>query len=346
MRTMRDRPGESPHHGGVKVASCRVWITWREAIRRALYGERGFYLHQRPSGHFRTSVAASPVFAEAIGRLLGDVDARLGRPETLDFVDMGAGDGTLAARVLALAPPELAGRLRVTAVELAPRPPGLPARIAWRRTVPDRVCGLVVANEWLDNVPLDVAELTEHGPRIVLVDPCTGAERLGGEPCAEDLAWLERWWPLRKPGDRAEIGRPRDEAWAALVGRLERGLVVAADYAHSVHDRPPAGTLTAYREGRTVPPVPDGSCDITAHVALDAVAAAGERAGATGTVLTTQREALRALGVTGARPPLDLARTDPRGYLQALARAAEEAELIDPAGLGAFGWLAQRVNLA
>jgi SAM-dependent MidA family methyltransferase len=91
--------------------------------------------------------------------------------------------------------------------------------------------------------------------------------------------------------------------------------------------------------------VPDGSCDITAHVALDAVAAAGERAGATATELTTQREALRALGITGAPPPLHLARTDPRAYLRALARAGEEAELIDPAGLGAFGWLAQRVNL-
>jgi SAM-dependent MidA family methyltransferase len=263
----------------------------------------------------------------------------------LDFVDMGAGDGTLAARVLALARPELAARLRVTAVELAPRPPGLPERIAWTRTVPDRLRGLVVANEWLDNVPLDVAELTEHGPRLVLVDPRTGAERLGGEPCAADLAWLERWWPLRRPGDRAEIGRPRDEAWAALVGRIDRGLAVAADYAHSLRDRPPGGTLAAYREGRTVPPVPDGSCDITAHVALDAVAAAGERAGATATELTTQREALRALGVTGAPPPLHLARTDPRAYLRALARAGEEAELIDPAGLGAFGWLAQRVNL-
>lgn len=125
-----------------------MWLTWREAIRRALYGEAGFYLRERPAGHFRTSVAASPVFAEAIGRLLADVDARLGHPAVLDFVDMGAGDGTLAARVLALARPELAARLRVTAVELAPRPPGLPERIAWTRTVPDRLRGLVVANEW------------------------------------------------------------------------------------------------------------------------------------------------------------------------------------------------------
>ncbi|MEV7908263.1 hypothetical protein AB0P04_42380, partial [Streptomyces anulatus] len=80
---------------------------------------------------------------------------------------------------------------------------------------------------------------------------------------------------------------------------------------------------------------------ITAHVALDACAAAGEGAGAATTVLTTQREALRALGVTGARPSLDLAGRDPGGYLRALARASEEAELIAPGGLGDFGWLSQ-----
>ncbi len=91
--------------------------------------------------------------------------------------------------------------------------------------------------------------------------------------------------------------------------------------------------------------IPDGSRDITAHVALDACAAAGRAAGAAATVLTTQRQALRALGVTGRRPPLAQAGNDPWGYARALCRASEEAELIDPDGLGAFGWLVQAVGL-
>ena len=118
-------------------------------------------------------------------------------------------------------------------------------------------------------------------------------------------------------------------------------MAVAVDYAHTRDTRPPLGTLTGYRDGRQVPSVPDGSRDLTAHVALDACAAAGERAGATETVLTTQREALRELGVRGVRPPLEQARTDPPGYLRALSQATAEAELIDATGLGAFGWLAQ-----
>ena len=92
------------------------------------------------------------------------------------------------------------------------------------------------------------------------------------------------------------------------------------------------GTLTGYRDGAVVAPIPDGTCDITAHVALDACAEAGRRAGAISTGLSTQRDALGALGVTGTRPPIDLAHADPPGYLRALARASEEGELIDAEG--------------
>ena len=120
-----------------------------------------------------------------------------------------------------------------------------------------------MANEWLDDVPVDVVELTDAGWRIVLVDPASGNEQLGPGPDDADLAWLDRWWPAGEVGDRAEVGRPRDEAWAAAVGSLRRGLAVAVDYAHQRDSRPPSGTLSGYRDGRQVPPVPDGSCDVT-----------------------------------------------------------------------------------
>ncbi|MCZ9338904.1 hypothetical protein NGM37_14085, partial [Streptomyces sp. TRM76130] len=73
------------------------------------------------------------------------------------------------------------------------------------------------------------------------------------------------------------------------------------DYAHTADARPPFGTLTGFRGGRETRPVPDGSCDITAHVALDACATACALPGAR---LLTQRAALHALGLSGARPPL------------------------------------------
>ncbi|WP_433464924.1 SAM-dependent methyltransferase [Spirillospora sp. CA-128828] len=322
------------------------WLTWRTAMERALYGEEGFYRRgERPAEHFRTSVHASPRFAAAIARLLIEVDALLGRPGRLDVVDIGAGSGRLLSSVLADVPPELASRLVPTAVEIAPRPAEIPSQIIWRPDLPGRITGLAVANEWLDNVPLDVVERTPDGVRTVLVEPSTGTERPGPAPTDEDRDWLERWWPLREPGDRAEIGHPRCAAWASVVGRMSCGLALAVDYSHSREARPVYGTLTGYRDGATVPAVPDGSCDVTAHVALDACRVAGERAGATSTLLTTQRDALRALGLSGSRPPLDLAHRDPGAYLAALCHAGEDAELTDPSGLGGFGWLTQTVGI-
>jgi hypothetical protein len=60
--------------------------------------------------------------------------------------------------------------------------------------------------------------------------------------------------------------------------------------------------------------------------------------------LLPQRDALRALGVTGTRPPLALASTDPAAYVRALASASEAAELTAAGGLGDFLWLLQPVG--
>lgn len=368
------------------VAAVTEWVTWRTAMEQALYGPRGFYRRPGagPAAHFRTS-AHNPVFAEAVGRLLLKVDERLGAPERLDFVDMAAGRGELAAGVvewLAAEAPEVAARVRAVAVDLGARPEGLPEAVEWagsnsetretdqtretsetRKTdqtgeahqsrgthqtgetgdsggVPSGITGLLIANEWLDNVVCDVAEVGVDGvARIVEVDPASGEERLGAEPDAAQREWLERWWPLdRSARARAEIGLDRDAAWRSAVDRLDRGVAVAIDYAHTAADRPRFGTLTGYRDGHQVPAVPDGSCDITAHVALDACAAALDAEGVE-TVLTSQREYLRELGVSGARPDLALASSDPLGYLRGLSRASAAAELTDPSGLGAFGWL-------
>nr|WP_202511359.1 SAM-dependent methyltransferase [Streptomyces sp. SID5643] len=305
-----------------------------------MYAPGGFYRRaEGPAAHFRTSVHASPLFAGAVARLLCRVDEALGRPAALDFVDMAAGRGELTGAVLAALPAEVAARTRAYAVDIAGRPAGLDHRIEWLAEPPQGTTGLLFANEWLDNVPVEVAEVDAAGvARRVLVRR-DGTERLGDPVDGAQARWLQRWWPLPgEEGRRAEIGLPRDEAWAAAVATLGRGLAVAADYAHTADARPPFGTLTGFREGRETTPVPDGSCDITAHVALDACALPGGR-------VLPQREALRTLGVTGARPPLTLASTDPAAYVRALASAGEAAELTATGGLGDFGWLVQPVGV-
>jgi len=347
-------------------------VRWSAAIDRALYGPGGFYATgEGAAGHFRTSASASAsireIFAEAVGELLDRVDSALGHPDPLDLVDVGGGSGDLLEAVLDSVGSSLAARVRPTAVELRPRPAALSAHVAWLDAVPEST-GLLIANEWLDNVGIDVVV----DDRVLLVD-VLGVESRGPAPTAEEAAWLTRWWPS---GQRREIGLNRDAAWAGVVSRIHRGLAVAIDYTHVALDRPMNGTLIGFRRGRETDPIPDGSSDVTAHVAIDSVAAAGEepvaaaggvsvtaaggesvtaaggesvaaagqspRVRAVATMLIDQRAALRALGVSGRRPDYD---EDPIGYSAALQRASEAAELLDPTGLGAFQWLLQGIDL-
>ncbi|MFF0150823.1 SAM-dependent methyltransferase [Micromonospora sp. NPDC005203] len=399
--------------------------SWQDAMSRALYGPGGFFVAGTgPADHFRTSVHASPAFATALLRLISEVDAALGHPPRLDVVDVGAGRGellhsllrlvaaepavgvavrasTASARPLGEEPPSgtvrpsLAERVRFTAVEYADRPKNLPEEISWTAQIPTKITGVLLATEWLDNVPLDIAVQTEDGWRYLLVDPESGTETTGDPVSPADLEWLTKWWPSAAspvsadsdprlavtwadatsgsesgsraarpaqgssltarsrpgcpetphPDHRAEIGRTRDEAWASAVRKIERGLAVAIDYGHLRDSRPVHGTLTGYRAGRQVPPVPDGSSDVTAHVAMDSVASAGAAVARCAYSLVSQREALRALGADGGRPPLSLAGTDPAGYVRALAAASAVAELTDPAGLGGHLWLRQPVGI-
>ena len=303
--------------------------TWKQAWDAALYGADGFFRRESPAAHFRTSVHASPLFARALVAMTRDAG--------LDtVVDIGAGRGELLTALRRLDP-----GLDLLGVEVAARPAGLDPAIAWTTALPESVEGVVVANEWLDNIPCHVVEVDPEGvPRVVHVDPATGAEELGRPlthtavpPSLSD--WLARWWPLDgcPPGTRAEVGTTRDAAWADVVGRVTRGLAVAVDYGHTRVDRPVLGSLRSYRDGREADVLPDGSRDVTAHVAVDSVA---DRVDG---VVRRQRDALHGLGVSGGRPDLGLAADDPGAYLRALGDATGAAELTDPRGLGGFWWV-------
>ena len=302
---------------------------WRTAWDAALYGPNGFFRRHAPADHFRTAVHGSEVMARAFLRLV--------REHRLDtVVDVGAGRGELLVALHRLAPD-----LELLGVEVASRPADLPAAVAWSPVLPESVDGLVVAHEWLDNVPCHVVEVDDAGtPRVVHVDPSTGEESLGhavAEPGVPPSIgqWLEQWWPLTaaQPGARAEVGTTRDRAWADVVRRVERGLAVAVDYGHVRETRPESGSLRSYRHGRAVPVVPDGSCDVTCHVAVDSVSAAG------GGTITLQSEALRSLGVDSGRPPRSLAEEDPAGYVAALAGTAAAAVATAAGGPGDFYWV-------
>ena len=123
-------------------------------------------------------------------------------------------------------------------------------------------------------------------------------------------------------------------AWDDLVSRIGSGLAVAVDYGHTIDCRPAPGTLTGFRQGRQVLPVPDGSCDVTAHVAMDSL---------THDKLLDQRTALRQLGVSGQIPSHNLARSHPAAYLRLLSTASAATALTARGGLGDFLWAFTKV---
>ena len=81
--------------------------------------------------------------------------------------------------------------------------------------------------------------------------------------------------------------------------------------------------------------MPDGSCDLTAHVAVDSLEHDELDHPAGG--------AARAGAARRAPPTTTSPRTDPAGYLAALAGASAVGALTAPDGLGGFAWVLRRV---
>lgn len=294
----------------------------RSAWETALYGPDGFYRRESPADHYATSPHTSNLFAVAVAELA----RRLGRTSV---VDVGAGSGRLLADLHATAP-----ELDLLGVDIRARPAWLPGPVRWQDELPTGSDGLLIANELLDNVPCDVVELDTLGRcRVVEVEVATGDQRLGEPAARELLAWTTRWWPLSRCGQRAEVGLARDAWWARACAANDRATCVAVDYGHLAGSRPRPGSLAAYRAGIQAAVLFDGTSDVTAHVAFDSLAAA------VGGAPRRQRDVLHELGLSGRRPVADLASADPAGYLCALARATQAAELTAVGGLGDFYWL-------
>lgn len=311
-------------------------ISWRDAWQQALYGPRGFYRAAGgPGRHFTT--ATQGVLGRALARALVQLAGDRGLTH---IVDIGAGRGELLSHLAAAD----AG-LRLTGVDVVQPPEALPPGVDWAVSpggpdLPDSLDrlhdALVVAHEWLDVVPCDIAEVDDDGVlRHRLVDPATGVEAWGDPVVGSALDWTERHWPASRPGHRVEIGESRDEAWAGLLTRIASGVAIAVDYGHRGGERPVEGTLTAYRSGNLTDPVPDGSCDLTAHVAMDTLDHDD---------LIDQRTALRGLGLDSTTPPMSLAAREPQAYLRALEESSAAGALMARGGFGDFLWSIKHVG--
>lgn len=271
----------------------RAEVPWLHAWRQA---NTDFYREQPAEGHFLTSVEMGTQVAQALATV---VEQQMSRhaPREFFIIDIGAGSGRLLEQLRSL----VTGDVHFIGVDIRERPAQLSTQITWRQMLIDgetsditgadgELAGVVIAHEFLDDVPCDVVELDEDlTPQVVLVDPQCGTEELGprlDDPAAiamlsdqDTMAvqrWLHEWWPATRPGARREVGLARSRVWSMLTRIIDTGVVIAVDYAHGKPDRAAglwdAGTLKGFAAGRPTRPVPDSSVNITAHVALDALA--------------------------------------------------------------------------
>jgi SAM-dependent MidA family methyltransferase len=320
----------------------RGTISFADYMEIALYAPGGFYDAPPvgPEGHFVTSPHAHPVFAELLSRGLRELWELLGSPQPFRVVEVGAGDGTLARRLL----DHLADLpVAYTAVERSTGArselsgvPGISVASELREQEP--LQGVVLANELLDNLPFRRVRGTAAGPVEVRVGLEDSRLVEVETPCDDELARLA-----------GSVGRSDERAVPVgafrfvedLANVLDDGFALLIDYEGGTND------LHGYRGQRAVEVDLDrpGVFDITAGVDLTAVAARAAQAGLSDLPPVSQSDALRELGferwlldererqasllTTGAG--VDAVRTW-SGRNAALS-------LVDPAGLGRLRWL-------
>jgi SAM-dependent MidA family methyltransferase len=333
-------------------------ITFAEFMDAALYDPDGGFFEGGGRaeagstvgavGDFVTSPHVSPLFGALLARLVEQVRELVGDPPVLTLVEVGAGDGALAADLAgALGRPDrteliLIERTAAHRVRLASLLPQLPCRGRIVESTTDlahgSVVGLVLANELLDNLPFHRVRHDPAGPRELFVGVEGGdLITVEGPPSSPEIAAAGARFPVGTEGviPTGALGFLH-EAGAAL----DRGYMVLVDYAGGA-----AGTAVyGYRGHQPVGDVLSrpGRTDVTAGVDFDLLATRAATLGCRSWGTVTQRELLLSLGY---RAESDRLRDVQAGLLNE-GRGAEATRLfsarsrasllVDPGGLGGF----------
>jgi SAM-dependent MidA family methyltransferase len=278
-------------------------ITFAEFMEAALYDPaKGFYSRLRvgEGGDFVTSPHVSPVYGELVARQVEEFWDLLDRPDPFSVIEVGAGDGTLAGRIIRTVTEPARSALRYVAVDRSPAAREVLGQNEGIRVesnleeVGRGLVGCVVANELLDNLPFHrvrarpdgTVELFVglEGEAFVLVERPPSSEeveRLAGPVPAKQEAVV-------RPADRAFLDRATEV--------LSRGYVWLADYGFTSLEE--TGTVHSYRHQRLEEDVlsDPGSRDITTGVDFAALMEHARSLGLAVWGPVTQRDALLSLG--------------------------------------------------
>jgi SAM-dependent MidA family methyltransferase len=373
--------------GGRIAARARRFgsLSWSAYMEAALYDpEDGFYQAGGQAGRggdFITSPELGPLFAAVVAQALDRCWDDLGRPDPFVVVEAAAGAGTLARDILA-AGPACAPALRYVLVEqsaalravqsqrlrlelpasvLGPASPSgdpddeddgpapgigpLVTSLAQLPALP--VAGVVLANELLDNLPVDLLEWRDgrwHEVRVAALDTLSDelVELVVPAPPerAAEATRLVASGPALVDGARIPLVRAGVEWVRQALATVARGRVIVLDYADttgSLAQTPWNLWLRTFRHHQLAlsPLHLPGTQDITCVVPWDQLGLALRPPDDNG----TQAEWLASHGlselVEGARAIWrERAAIGDLTALAARSRVHEADALSDPTGLG------------
>ena len=324
-------------------------IDFAEFMRAALYDPDGYYATGTPmgfAGDYLTAPETTPLFGATLSRLAGATWRALGRPDTFDVVDVGAGSGALLRDLIGALredDPEAAFAARFVAIEVSGAADraqaralgGFPVQRARSLEALGPVAGLVVANELLDALPFHL--VTRRGGEVRELRVAVEGERFAFVEAAPTDERLVSDAPPLDEGERAAVPLAAYEWLASLAFAIERGIALVIDYP----SRERADVRTYFRHTSGGDPLERvGEQDLTAALYFAQLRRRAEDLGFEVLENLTQAEFLENLGfgdrvraIGGGEP------TDPiRQVKTASARNAARA-IVDPEGMGAFSVL-------
>jgi NADH dehydrogenase [ubiquinone] 1 alpha subcomplex assembly factor 7 len=300
------------------------------------------------AGDFITAPEISQTFGELLGLWLADMWQRAGSPAPVAYVELGPGRGTLACDALRVMKhvglePEVhfvEGSDALRRVQLAAVPQ---ARLHHDlSTLPQDIPILLVANEFLDALPVRQLVMTAKGwrERMVAADGdrflCVAGELPMDVAVPRDRRDAEEGTIIETcPGAAAAVSEI-----AARLG-AQGGAAVFVDYGHS--EMRSGSTLQAVRAHHKVDPfVEPGEADLTAHVDFATLGPLAAASGAAWLGTVPQGDFLRTLGIelrTAALAMAAPARTEEfRAAEERLVAADQMGELFKVMMLAAPGW--------
>jgi NADH dehydrogenase [ubiquinone] 1 alpha subcomplex assembly factor 7 len=300
------------------------------------------------AGDFVTAPEISQMFGEMIGLWLADVWIRAGSQTPVHYVELGPGRGTLArdalrsARRFGLEPQvhfvETSPTLKTLQVEAVPQ-------AVWHgdlSSLPTNGPILLVANEFLDALPIRQLVKTEQGWRERMVAVHEGAlVAIAGERPMD--AAVPEALRTAEPGTLVETCPGAAAVVYEVAGRLleQGGAALFIDYGH---DAPRTGsTLQAVRAHRKVDAFAQpGEADLTAHVDFATLAKVALSRGCRWLGTVGQGAWLRVLGIeTRAQNLVQFSPQQADAISQALERLVGDEQmgtLFKVMGLAAPDW--------